>query len=1036
MWPLIAAFVATAAQAGERHFDIAPQQLASALREFGLQSGEQIAFRFETIASASTHGLHGTYEPEAALRKLLSGTDLSFRRSGEGYVVLRPSAAALRGEEAASRGGPATPAEVNPEQLEEVRVTASRVVRSGFTAPTPTTIVSSTQLQQRGSTNIGQSLNENPAFRATTTPQTNGVRAIFPGAMYADLRGLGASRTLVLVDGKRFVPQITTGLAGYQVDLNQIPSLLLERAEVVTGGASAQWGSDAVAGVVNLILKHDVQGVNVELQGGESALHDNQEYRAGVLAGTDFAEGRGHAQAAVDFVRNQGVGDTFTRDWGRQAWQIIANPCPPGAPASTSCPTGGNGQAANLILPDVRYATATRGGLINGATVAAGGSLVPSTLLRGMQFTPDGALVPFTYGNYVGTQNMQGGGSNAGLNFNTDVGMVPASTRGAIYSRLSVDLDDATEAYLEASYSYSHGLNHTLPARDTAIKVYVDNAFLPQSLHQYMIANHITSFDLGRSSGDIGFQEGDVVHETPRVLAGIEGALGTHWQWNAAYTYGVNHYAQRVLNDRVGYKFRAATDAVWVNGTIVCRSSVPGALNPEQGSAAPAGAPPSDPLAAGCVPLDVLGEGAPSAAGREYVTDTLRSETDYSQHAASFNVNGEPLRTWAGPVSLAAGLEWRSEHQRTQVDPQAELALYESTNAKSFSGNFSVREGYLESVMPLVARRAGPNVLDLNGAVRFTDYSTSGFVTTWKFGTLFAPLRRLLLRAVYSRDIRAPNLFELNSPPVSTVVNIRFRNAQPAVETLTSGNADLKPEDSRTLTLGAVWSDPAAGLQLSLDYFDIDVTGAIASLTSQQIADFCTAGQQIYCDRIQPDVHPFAAYTLSSPYLNFSEVERSGYDLAMSYHVPLSLWWPRVPGALTVNLSGTYVEHDRENAGNGFVERAGQSNVTPHVLSVASVTYGLARVMAMAQVRYVGHGKFDNTYVEGVNVNDNSVASATYLNLSGAVALSDRLQLFGVINNALDRDPPIDPASFGLPTTAIYFDTVGRSYRLGLRYRP
>lgn len=1027
VWPLVVAFVASVSHAAPRPFEIEPQELLSALREFGLQSGEQIAFRSEIIGAQRTQGVRGVYEPSEALRKLLSGTGLTIKRRGNGYVVTQK-----RGETPAVLEVRAEAAET--EELAEVRVTASRVLRSGFNAPTPTTVVSSAQLEQRGATNIGQVLDEIPVFRATTTPQTNGVRAIFPGSRYADLRGLGASRTLVLVDGKRFVPQITTGLPGYQVDLNQIPSGLVERAEIVTGGASAQWGSDAVAGVVNLILKKDVEGVHVEAQAGSSELWDHREVRFGLLAGTRFGKERGHVQIAADFVDNGGVRDVYTRDWGRKAWQVIANPCALDAPVSPVCPEGGNGLPANLILPDVRYSTATRGGLINGSTVARDdGTFAPSTLLRGVQFGPGGEVLPFQYGSYVGSQNMHGGGSNAGLNINTNVDLVPAGTRKALYSRLSYPVAEGIDAYVEASYSYSRGVIQTLPARDTDIRIYVDNAFLPESLREYMIANDIASFSLGRDHADIGFQRGSVTHQTPRFVLGTEGVLRDGWRWDAAYTYGENRYDQRVENDRINYRFRAATDAVWHEGRIVCRASIPGAVNPEGRPAAPLGAPDYDPFAAGCVPLNVLGEGAPSEAARRFVTDTLWSDTRYTQQAVNVNLNGEPFATPGGRVSLATGVEWRSESQHTLVDPQAELSLYESTNAKSFSGSFTVREAYLETVVPLTSSLHGAGALELNGAARFTSYSTSGDVTTWKVGATWAPAARLLLRAAYSRDIRAPNLFELRTPPVSTVTNVRFRNAQPPVEALTGGNPDLKPEVASTRTLGLAWLDPDQGLQLSLDYFDIEVTGAIAALTSQQMADFCMAGLQEYCDRLEPAVNPMAQYTVRSPYVNFNEVQRSGYDLALSWQTPVTRWLDGAPGTLTISVNGTYMAHNRENAGSGFVERAGQSNVAPRVIVTAGLAYTLGNAFATAQVRHVSSGRFDNTYVEGVTINDNTVASATYLNLSGALVLSHNVQIFGVVSNAFDRDPPIVPASFGLPTSAVYFDTVGRSYRLGLR---
>ena len=253
-----------------------------------------------------------------------------------------------------------------------ITVTASRVQNSGFDAPTPTQVMSAAVLEARGATNIGESLLELPAFRASVNPQSNGVRAITPGAIFGDLRGLGASRTLVLVDGNRYVPQIYTALDGYQVDLNQIPPLLVDRIEVVTGGASAQWGSDAVAGVVNIILKKDFEGFDFDVQGGISDVGDNESYRVAALAGTNFGDGRGNLVAAFEQTEDEGVGDVFTRDWGAPGWQIIGNPGYPG-----------NGLPRNIISPDVRFASSAPGGLL------------VDTPLRGTTFDENGQPIPF-----------------------------------------------------------------------------------------------------------------------------------------------------------------------------------------------------------------------------------------------------------------------------------------------------------------------------------------------------------------------------------------------------------------------------------------------------------------------------------------------------------------------------------------------------------------------------------------------------------------------------------------------------------------
>lgn len=259
-------------------------------------------------------------------------------------AMLAPVAANAQQVEGGAEAADAAPAD-------DILVTATRTQRDGFTAPTPTTVIGTAALESRGATNVATVLNEIPAFKSSTTPTTNGVRAIQAGAYFADLRGLGSSRTLVLVDGNRFVPQVATGISGYQVDLNQVPALLLERAEIVTGGGSAQWGSDAVAGVVNLILKKDFDGVNFEGQWGLSEVGDNVEYRLGLIVGKNFGGGRGNITLAVDHVANDGIGDVFTRDWGRLGSRRTGQPAKRDFHGGTDCSGRQNLSARMRPLP-------------------------------------------------------------------------------------------------------------------------------------------------------------------------------------------------------------------------------------------------------------------------------------------------------------------------------------------------------------------------------------------------------------------------------------------------------------------------------------------------------------------------------------------------------------------------------------------------------------------------------------------------------------------------------------------------------------
>lgn len=910
----------------------------------------------------------------------------------------------------------------------DIVVTASRVQRDGFKAPTPTTIIGEGTLEARGATNVATVLNEIPAFKSSTTPTTNGVRAIQAGAYFADLRGLGASRTLVLVDGNRFVPQIATGFGGYQIDLNQVPSLLLERAEVVTGGASAQWGSDAVAGVVNLILKKDFVGLKAEMQAGISEVGDNDEFRLGFVAGTKLGD-RGNATLALDYVRNGGIDDVYTRDWGRQGWGLVANPS-----------RATNGLASNLLLPDVRYSTATTGGLINNTTG-------PAAQLRGIMFNADGSLSRFEYGNYVGASFMQGGGSNQGVNFNTGVSIAPDVRRLALYGRVNYELVDDVALYGELSYANTLGHAQTLPPRNeqsTPIVIRLDNPFIPVALQTEIArlnalpqnaANQITSFNVGRNSTDIGYQRSRIENDTKRGVLGFDAKLGGSWNMNGALIYGRNVYSQYVQGNRIQANFRYASDVVQTSNGPACRAVT-------QNIAA----------AAGCVPLNIFGAGSPSAAAIDYVTGTTFTRTSYEQFATNLNIDGQPFNTWAGPVSVAAGAEYRREEQHTYVDPIAEVAGYESSNARSLAGRFNVKEAYFETVVPLAKDIPLLRSLDVQAAVRFTDYSTSGGVTTWKLGGTWEPIEGLLVRGTISRDIRAPNIFELYTPAVSTILTRNFLTSvdggpsgQVATQNLVRGNSSLAPEKATTKTLGFSYAPPfLRGLQFSVDYFDINVRGAIAALDPNVVINFCTGAtptsdRAYYCSFItRSPAGSVSVYTVDNPYLNIGEVRRSGYDFEASYRMPLANLTTGWGGALTARFSATYFDRYGENVNNaGFIERAGETSSlgNPRLSTNSSLTYDDSKFTLQLQMRTIGKGKYNNLFVEGNQINNNRVAGRTYFNLSGNIHATDQIEFFGVVNNLTDRAPPLVPQNFGYPTVPQFFDMIGRSYRIGVRVR-
>lgn len=1023
-----------AAAGGELHrFNVPSQDLGSALNALSAAADEQLLFSAELVRGIRSQDLRGNYTFTSALAHLLEHTGLHAERSSAGVVLIvrDPASPTPRPDTVSAETSPQPRPQApqtgqverapdvlhDPRLLEEVRITGKRVDAPTYDAVASLAVIGSDRIEAEAATNVSQALNQVSAFKATTTPTTNGVRAATPGASYADLRGLGSTRTLVLVDGKRFVPQIATALAAYQVDLNQIPALLVERAEAVTGGASAQWGADALAGVVNVVLKKNFQGFRTDAQAGASDYGDDQEYRLGMLAGTSLLGGRAHIEVALDHVRNEGTGDVYTRPWGKSGYQLAGNPCSvlatPRQLDAYGCTGGSNGLPRNLILPDVRFGNLAPGGLIL------------DTKLRGTQFGPGGTPLPFEYGAYAAAGGTMHGGDavNLGNNINTGISMANYVRRLGTYARFSYRFTDETSAYVESSLSRTAGGGQTLPSRDAGLAVdtiKVDNAFLPQSIRDLMQANDIASFTLGRVNRDLGYQQMRQDNHTVRVVGGLEGALSNGWRWDASYVYGANEYQLRDAPNRILDNYRLAIDAVVdpLSGEIVCRSSLTDPGN-------------------GCQPLNLFGEGSPSQAATDYVTAETWNITNYRQRSLAASVSGVPFRTWAGPASLTAGAGYRAEHQTSRVDPIANALRYDSTNSRPLDGRFDVTETYLDATVPLVRDAQDSNVLALDGAMRMADYSTSaGTQWPWKIGLTYSVSPHLTLRMARSRDIRAPNIFELHSLPIFTTTNVAYNGLIVPVRQDSNGNPDLRPERGDTFTLGAAYT-PAAipGLQLTAGYFDIDVRNVIAQRNLQQVANFCSGGtpdeRRFYCSLFtfsEPGDPDSVPTQVSVPYENLKGSVRSGVDFSAAYERRA------FGGLVSVKLDGSHLMRYRTDMGTGFVERAGDLQGSPRLRGALALGYERTKLSLTASARYIGAMRYDNTFVEGLDINDNSIPALVFFDFSARHDIGPGFQLFGVVRNLFDKAPPYAPTSFGYPTSPVFYDVIGRTYRVGFRY--
>lgn len=930
--------------------------------------------------------------------------------------------------------------------VHEVRVTGTRI-RSSFAAPTPTQTVGAVELQERGVTNVYSLLQELPAFNSRLSGAANGIRTQTPGQTFADLRGLGSPRTLVLVDSRRFVPSVPSSSVGnpYQVDLNLIPALMIDRVDIVTGGASAQWGSDAVAGVVNMILKKKVDGIQAELQRGTSEEGDGRDWRAGLVGGFSYADERGHAVLSGDFTKNDGLGNYRSRDWADDYWQFFTD----------TTATAVNGRPRQIMRNDTQPGNYTPGGLIVNAT---GGTAAQRAALIGLQFDSPTSVSPFVRGEFNPATTPttfaanQAGGNNPDGAQNS---MIAGVERHVLYGRTTYALNDDLELFVDGSWGRSSGQSINQPIRDrvsvfspvtlngSQVRIYADNPFIPAALRAAIPrpAGSSTatppsqSFVLGRVAYD-NDQPTTTIRSTAYTAAtGLTGALRGSWTWDASYTYGHNEYLRHTFNMRDRVRYALAADVIDDPATpgvvdAICRSTLTSPGN-------------------GCVPVNLFGNGTPSREAFDYYSGTPFARVAYQQQAAQLNFQGSLFDTWAGPAAAALGVEWRRESLVSTTDDRTAAGIWDLSVGSAFDGRFGVKEGYLETTVPLARAVRLAHSFALNGAVRYADYDAFGGATTWKGGFTWEPIAGWLVRGTRSLDIRAPSIYERDSPATIALNNVLFRGVtHPGVAIASVGNPRLEPERSHTTTFGVSMTPQfAPRLSLSADFFDIDVKEVIAAVGQVEIARLCERGVQIYCGLLEFS-NSGALIRVVNQLMNLSSFRTRGLDVAGAYGTSFA------GGELRTRLNATYVDKftitvpGAPGEAPSVNEQAGQldqsEGATPRWKTNASLTYSRQPFSVSTQVRWVGPGRIDNGLSEvptatapaDIDAATNRIGSYFLFNLSGTLSVpSTRGEMFWVVNNVLDRDPPLVPSATLLTqTNGTHYDVVGRFYKLGMRF--
>lgn len=956
----------------------------------------------------------------------------------------------------------------NATNLDKVTVTGSRIAREGFVTPSPVTAVTAEEIRATGAVTIGDLMTKLPQLTPTYT-LGNSTRFIgTAGLGLLDLRGMGTNRTLVLVNGRRHVGASPGSTA---VDVNTIPVEWIERVEVITGGASAVYGADAVAGVVNFIMKKSFDGIEMRGQTGIADEGGFDRSFASISAGSNFADGRGSAAIAVEFSKQERFG-RGNREIGREFLVSRVNPnYDPSQPPTPSNPqTIFEGPGGNHSI--------SYGGTF---TVGAFDFRNPATWGNRYLFNDDGTFRRYRYDGVMNSNTSCIDCDFADLNYVAD--LEPAFDRFSANAVFNFALNDNHSVFVEAKYSKTESEFYGQPTFDQPIRIQRTNAYITPQLGAFMDANSLTTLGVSRFNVDAGRRGEQVERQTSRLVFGLEGWLSDNWSYETSFNYGQSTISRLNLNNRINDRWHAGLDAVRApDGSIVCRVTLdPNAINPHTGRTYNTFAQ------TGCVPFSIFGNGAVnSEAAAWFNTNSLNTsklkQTVFSASVANSSLFSLP----AGDVGFAGGYEYRKEESQENNDPLAALGLTFLNAIPSRGGAYDVNEVFAETTIPLLANIPGVQRLALDLAGRYSDYNTIGSTTTWNIGLDWQILSSLRFRGTTAKAVRAPSIGELfnpqsqnfatindpcntnptnsNRPGVANDVAIRLANCAalgiPAnwIDTysanrpgVSGGNPDLKPERADTVSFGLVWQPEfVEGLGISVDYWRITLHDAIGSVSGQINATRCVDApggiNNPFCAAISrapaggyvdPQGRDFPAYSITAWTAlaeNLAKSRRVGVDLEVDYRFKL------LEGDTVLRFVSTRLLQSREwtfqDFPTEFVEYV--TYVTdPRWRATLGASYNRGDWNASWDMRYV-HGNLRVTPAS-YQTNPGSVSpirnpSFTYHNFQfGYTYPNSTINVYVGMDNVFDKDPPLN--YFGVDGATSQYDSVGRFMYMGATYK-
>jgi iron complex outermembrane receptor protein len=782
-------------------------------------------------------------------------------------------------------------------------------------SPTPVTVVPVDELVGLRPGPVAEVLSSLPVFSGSRVAEGNpGNGATNAGANVLNLRNLGFYRTLVLFDGHRVPPSTYDQL----VDVDMIPQMLLRRVDVVTGGASAVYGSDAISGVVNFVTDTKFNGLKVSVEGGIANHGDDATGDVGLAFGHSFLNDRAHFEASYEYHNDPGLLRRSDRPWGQHVWTVQ-----------------GGGTTANPyhLVDNTRISNTSFGGLV-------GGKASSSNPLGGQDFSTDGVASPFVNGAATGTNGFQSGGEGGYY----DGSIKNLLDSHQLFGRGDYDFTDSVKGYAEASVTINHSLNYSQYNQISNDTLSGQNAFLPAA-HQYP-----GTFTYSKVFADVPRIDTNT-HQTQYFFnTGLSGQFGGSYKWDVSYT-------------------RSAAHATTANDDNINNQNLAAALNVVAGPNGPeCYAATISSAYSNCVPLNVFGPNSESASATAYITQKTQFTTDSGLDDLSASLVGSPFGTWAGPITMALSGELRrqtyevtSDAQPTQLANCANVGPYNCKSTTPLFGDTTlatrtpvhetVAEGAVETEVPLLNDIPFAKDLSFNGAARFARYSVSGSAWTWKLGLVWNLSDEWKVRATRSHDFRAPTLYDLYQPTTvsTTAFSDTLTGGLVPATVYTGGNVNLKPETGDTTSAGLVFSPTwLPRFSVSVDGYYINVTNAITTSSgyspAAQNVCYASGGTSPYC---LLQTRALGSYTNTSPAnfvtawysttVNISSEKTYGADVEANYAAtvlnnPLKLrtlvtWQPHIiiktPGLDTVDQGGAGY-----NANNLFPSPAIRATIT------------------------------------------------------------------------------------------------------------